>query len=190
MLFLGSCDKPKPNLNALSERTKKILELQSCEFIYRDVIYQGHLEKFLGLMTTKETRLLFSVKLRVKAGIDMAQGLEILPFAAPNSLGDPAVKILLPAASILSVDSDENSIHQYFVYEYGLFEEGKIKLLDFQDELGKARDQAKADAVKRGILLKAWNNSRTVIENLFRMAGFKTVIVELTAESPAEKQSK
>lgn len=177
-IVLVSCVEKTYDLSELTARSRNILELQSCEYIYRDVIYQGQLEKFLGLITSKEAKVLFSINLQVKAGIDLSQDLEITQIQTRSMEDGPGIRIRLPAASILSVDADENSIHQYFVYEYGLMADEKIKWLDVQDELTKSKVRAKQDAISRGILIKAWDNSTTVLRNVFHLAGFKTVLIE------------
>ena len=182
-----SCVENPHNLADLTVRSRKILELQSCEYVYRDVVYLGQLEKFLGIITSKETKVLFSINLRVKAGIDLSQKFEITPVQAASGNSGPAIRIRLPIAKILSVDADETTIHQYFVYEYGLMAEEKINLLDVQDELSKAKERAKNDAIKRNILNTAWNNSGNILRNLFHLAGFKTVLIEaLPDTAPTE----
>jgi len=186
MVCFFGCSVPSHDLTDLAARSRKLLELQSCEYVYRDVVYQGRLEKILGLITSKETRVLFSVNLKVKAGIDLSRKLEITPVPASSAAGEPAILLRLPAARILEVDSDENSIHQYFIYEYGLMQEERVKWLDVQDELAKSKEKIKADAIRRGILVKAWDNSGTILKNLFHLAGYKTVLIEPLPENTGE----
>lgn len=187
-LALAGCAAKTPDLAELSQRSQKILALQSCEYVYRDVVYLGHLEKLLGLLTTKETRVLFSVNLKIKAGLDLGGGYRAQAVPAPFGSPGPAVKLLLPPAAIREVDADESSIRQYFAMSYGLLQESKVSWLDVQAELAKAGERAKADAIKRGLLKRAWDNASTLLANLYRQAGFRTVIVEEAAPAPAPEK--
>ena len=186
-LLASGCSRPPPDLTVLGEKCRSILELQSCEFIYHDIIYQGKTEKLLGLLLTRDTRLLFSVDIRVSAGIDLANGpglvLESLPGPAD---GLPGLAIKLPYARILDSDADENTIHQYFVHEYGLDGGGKVNWLDFQDEIAQAKKRAEADALRRGLLDTAWENAAASLGSFFRLAGFGVVKVEKIPDSQVE----
>jgi hypothetical protein len=186
-LLASGCSRPPPDLTALGEKCRSILELQSCEFIYHDIIYQGKTEKLLGLLVTRDTRLLFSVDIRVSAGIDLQNGpdivLENLPAPAD---GLPGLVIQLPAARILDSDADENTIHQYFLHEYGLDGGGKVNWLDFQDEIAQAKKRAETDALKRGLLDTAWDNAAASLGSFFRLAGFGEVKVKKAPTAQAD----
>jgi hypothetical protein len=181
-LFLAACAKPVPPLGPLAEKSRSLLELESCEYVYHDIVYQGKQEKLLGLLTTKDTRLLFSIDIKVRAGIDLetspGMSLKSLP-AGENGL--PGLLVSLPPARISGTDADETTIHQYFIHEYGISGNSRVNWLDYQDEIARAKERAKADALQRGLLDSAWNNAAASLGAFFRLAGFGTVRVEKTA---------
>lgn len=174
-----SCQAPTPNLADLAEKSRPLLQLESCEFVYHDIIYQGSREKWLGLLTTKDNRLLFSVDIKVTAGLDLDEKPLLRLERGPGPDHDILV-VGLPAAHITGVDADEASIHQYFLHEYGWGGAQPVKWLDVQAEIGKAKERAASDATKRGLLDSAWNNAAGALGGFFRLAGFKNVRVEKT----------
>jgi hypothetical protein len=175
-LLWTACTEPAPDLPALAERSRALLQLESCEYLYHDIIYQSSQEKLLGLITTKDNRLLFSLDIRVSAGLDLA--------AAPvlrleqDATGKDTLVVALPPARVTGVDADEATIHQYFLHEYGWAGAQPVKWLEVQAEVGRAKGRASADAVRRGMLDNAWDNAAQALSGFFRLAGFKQVRVE------------
>lgn len=188
MVLFASCSDPKPDLKVAEEGLRNILKVEAAEFVYRDVVYQGREDKLLGIVTTGDTRLLFSVNFKVRAGIDLKKGLSMAYIEGLSKEQEPAVSVTIAPAEILSIDADESSIRELFSYEmsflektYGIGEDRRIKWLDVQDEVNKAKDRLRADAVARGIETRAWKNASSLIANFLRLAGFKTVRVEAMA---------
>lgn len=144
-------------------KVRNLAELHTFEQVYRDVVYLGEQRQFL-FFRTMDRQLLFSVNIRVRAGIDLRKGFTVLPGEDRKS-----VFVELPAPEILLVDADEQSISQYFVRERG----GEIGWIEVGAEIEAVKDQVAADAVSRGILQRAEANAREILESLFLQAGFE-----------------
>ena len=123
--------------------------------------------------------MLFGLDIRVSAGIDLSgqPGLQLLP-TTYDSAGRPGLLVRLPPARIVNCDADESSIHQYFIYEYGLGRQQKLPWLEVQDEIGRAKERASNDAIQHGLLDTAWQNAAQAITAFFHLSGFGEVRVE------------
>ncbi len=144
---------------------REILSLPTYEHIYRDIIYVGEEASFL-MFKTVDTKLLFSIDVKVQAGIDLKKGIELVP--GKNG----TITVHLPRAAILLVDADENSIHQYFLKERGK----EITRLSYYDEISRQKEQIEKDAIDRNILFKAEENAKKLIKKFLTLAGFKNVV--------------
>jgi hypothetical protein len=151
----------------IEQELSNLLELHTYEHIYRDVVYFGEEKTFLGLRTV-DRRILFSIDIRVRAGVDLQSGLRITADKSDRA----RVYVQLPPAEILSVDADETSIHQYFIREQG----GAIGLLELTDQLEEVKTRISEDAVDRGILDAAQDNAERIVMNFLSLAGFTTVV--------------
>ena len=163
------------NYEELTGKVREILEVPTFEQVYRDIIYYGEEKKLLAIKIV-DKRLLFSMDVVVKAGIDFTEGLEVLP-------GDnaEAVTLVLPHAKILLIDADEASIHQYFVKNRG----GDITLLDYYNEIDRTKERIRQDALNRGILFKAEENAVKLLRKFFGFAGFTDVEFEFKESGAA-----
>ena len=148
----------------IENQIRGILKLPSVEYLYREVIYVGQEAKFLGIKHL-DKRLLFSIDITVKAGIDLTKGLEI------RSLANQKIQVVLPEPEVLQIDADESSINQFFVKEWG----DKISRLDYYDEIVKSKTALKDDAVQRNILYKARINSEDMILRILNAYGIPDV---------------
>ena len=83
---------------------RDLLAIHTMEHVYRDVVYFGEEESFLFIPTV-DRRVLFSVNIRVQAGIDLTDGIEV--FRSEDN--DSEVFVRLPPAEILLVDADEST---------------------------------------------------------------------------------
>lgn len=156
----------------VERRVRDLLELHTYEHVYRDIVYFGEERSFL-FFRTMDRRLLFSVNFRVRAGIDLSTGLRLIPDAT-----DPTrLYVRLPAPRILLVDADESSIRQYFVREQG----GRITWLEYADQLERAGERIREEAIARGILDQAERNAVRVLENFLALAGFTAVEFDVAA---------
>ncbi|TVR93253.1 MAG: DUF4230 domain-containing protein [Spirochaetaceae bacterium] len=148
----------------IESRIRMLAELETAESVYRDIVYFGDARSFL-FFRTMDRRLLFAVNLHVRAGIDLAEGFHLRPD------GDGGVDVFMPSARVLIVDTDEQSIHQYFVREQG----GRIGYLEFSGSIEEVKDRVASDAVARGLLSRAEENARVLVANLLTIAGVREV---------------
>ncbi len=148
--------------NSIDQRLQSVLSLHTAEYLYNDVIYYGDQTSFLGIPTGAR-QILFSVDVRIRAGINIQEGLQV----AVNQMGE--VEIVLPEARILYADVEEKTIHQYFVRQYGR----QISWIDIQDVVAAAKDQLIVDAVKRGILQQADRQAESIVRNLLEGSGVR-----------------
>lgn len=164
-LMTASCiESGNPvSTSVIENQIRSILEVPVSEYIYREILYIGEEARFLGIKHL-DKRLLFSVNMVTRAGFDLSKGLEVHKTLS-------GIQIILPEPEILEVDADEDSIHQFFVKEWG----GKISRLDYYDELNKRKDGIRKDAVKRGILLKARENFEKTVSRLLHSLGISSV---------------
>ncbi len=137
------------------------------EYRYREIVYVGEQKSFLFIPTANK-EVLFSVEIRVQAGIDLQQPVTI----KRDGRNPRKIHINLPPPAVLLVDVDESTIQQYFVVEQG----SRILRMDYSKELESAKQRVLLDAQKRGILLEAERQARTLIEKILQTAGFEEVV--------------
>ena len=159
-----SCSGRRPNLGLLEEGVRSILELPAYEQIYRNIIYVDRERSFL-VFRTMHAQVLFSIEIRVQAGIDLSRGFRL------SRNDDRSVTVALPEAEILLVDADESTIHQYFAKSSG----GSVGRLDYYDEIERIKGEIEKDAIRREILTKAESNAQNLILQLLRGAGIEEV---------------
>ncbi|WP_319415960.1 DUF4230 domain-containing protein [Marispirochaeta aestuarii] len=163
-LFSGCSVDSEQRLSPIRQQIRSVLEIPSYEHIYREVIYLGKENSFLGFRTLDQ-RLLFAVDMRVQAGIRLDRGFQLRP------AGTRRIDILLPPAEILLIDADEESIEQFFLLERG----GSITHTEYYDEIELSKESVRDDAVSRGILDKAEENARTLIRGILSGAGYREI---------------
>ncbi len=144
----------------MEDQLKQMIQLQTAEHWYRDIIYIGEQSKILGI-PTRDRHLLFGIRMKVIAGIDLKDS----GFRLYRRGG--AVYAALPEARVLAVDADDSSIEEYVSAGRGK----PVSMLTYFDEISGAKAVAQADAVNRGILEQAENNAKSIIRNLLAMAG-------------------
>lgn len=165
-LILTACSgASRPDADVLEQRIRSILELPTYEQVYRDIVYVDRERSFL-MFRTMHAQVLFSIDIRVQAGIDLTEGVSV----SPDS-DDRRVTVKLPEAKVLLIDADERTIHQFFVKESG----GNIERLEYYDEIDRIKSQIRDDAIDRDILSKAASNARSLITGLLTAAGFEEV---------------
>jgi hypothetical protein len=177
-LAAAGCSGPKEQpIEEVETRIREILSLATYEHVYRDVVYVGEEARFLGI-PTKDKRTLFSIDVNVRAGIDFTEGIDV----SVGSDGTALVK--LPPAKILSIDADEGTIHQYFVKDLG----GNLSRIQYYEEINRKKEFLEADAVERGILVKAEDNAKLLIRNFLALAGFEQVEFEDLPKSAPRRE--
>jgi len=151
-------------ISPIRQQIRGVLEIPSYEHIYREVIYLGKENSFLGFKTLDQ-RLLFAVDMRVQAGIRLDRGFEL------RSSGRRKIDILLPPAEILLIDADEESIEQFFLLERG----GSITHTEYYDEIELSKEAVREDAIRRDILHKAEENARALIRGILSGTGYREI---------------
>jgi hypothetical protein len=171
----GCLKNNAPPPDEIETRVRDILSLPTYEHIYRDVVYVGEEARFIGILT-KDKSVLFSIDVNVRAGIDLTEGLDI---TFPDTR---SAVVSIPPARVLSIDADENTIHQYFLREWG----GNLSTLQYYDEINRKKDFLLEDAVSRGILVKAERNAEQLIRNFLELSGFENIEIRKTRQPPAK----
>jgi hypothetical protein len=170
-ISLGACDFQADTSRRLptdvERQIRTVLELPSYEYLYRDIIYISDQAEFLGFRH-KDTQLLFAVDVRLQAGVNLKKGVQVTPISAGG------LSINLPAAEILLIDADENSITQYFKKEFG----GQIERLAYYDEISLSKERIRKEAVDRGVLTQAQSNAASVVRSLLQSQGISPVEVK------------
>lgn len=162
----------------LENRIESLLELSTYEHIYRDLVYFGEERSFLFIKTV-DRAVLFSIDIRVRAGIDLADGVTV----TADRRDPQRIYVRLPDAEVLAVDADESSIEEYFIREQG----GRVGLLELTDQIDEAKARVAEEAVERGILERADENARELITGFLRMAGFAEVVFATGDEGTDEE---
>lgn len=180
VLSLSSChfvdDSSRRPPAAVERHIKAVLELPTYEYVYRDIIYIADQAEFLGFRH-RDKQLLFSVDVRLQAGIDLKKGVRV------SRTGPQGLTISLPAPEILIIDADENSITQYFKKEFG----GAISRLEYYDEISQSKAHIHRDALERGILIQARENAASVVRSLLQSQGFGPVQVQFRRSPEASR---
>ena len=174
------CCAPERSIEIVrvEEQLRSLLELQTYEHIYRDVVYFGEERRFLGIRTV-DRAVLFAVDISVRAGIDLQQDFMLTRDRTSRS----RIYVRMPEARVLSVDADEGSIHEYFIREQG----GRINLMELTGQLGEVKERTRRDAVDRGLLVQAQENARAIVRRFLALAGY-TDVVFTTVSSDGEIQ--
>lgn len=166
LFFLFGCQRSSDLSDVeLENQVRALLELPTFEQIYKDIIYVDENKSFL-MFKTVDKRVLFSIDIKVQAGLDFHDGFSV------RKVTRNEVEVYLPEAKILLVDADESSIHEYFIKEKG----DKITRLEYYDEINDKKDFIAKDAIDRGILDRARQNAESLLTKLFHAIGFDTVI--------------
>ncbi len=167
MTVLLSCSGDDGNsaAEALELSVRNILEIPAYEQIYRDIVYIGEEQKVL-FFTTTDKRLLFSVDIKIQAGIRNADNIKI-ELSGKTGDGQKAARVYVPRSEILLVDADESSIEQYFIKEQG----GDISRLDYYNEINAKKDDLVKTAIESGLLEKADSNVQKLIRGFLELSG-------------------
>ena len=159
-------------LQTVERQIRELAALATTRFDYRDVVYYRRQTRVLGL-PAGDQETLFSVEIAVIAGIDLTRELSVETTGRSDR-----VMVTLAAPEILRVDADETSLRQY------LFRErfGRIDWLDLADEVERAKERNRDDALQRGILEQAERQAQSVVRGLLSSAGFTSVDVRFAPQ--------
>ena len=154
----------------VQDRIRRILEIPGYEYVYRDVIYFDEERSFI--IFKKRKAVLFSVDVRIRAGVDLSRGFGLSP------RGPGRIVVTLPPAEILLADADEESIREYFVEER--FD--VLKRLDYYDQIDRSKERITADALERGILAKTDERIESLVRDVLSRAGYTWIRFEGPAQ--------
>jgi hypothetical protein len=170
--------RQEERVTATRARIERLQSLVTTRYRYRDIVFFERETRLLGIPSGSQ-EILFAVEMEIHAGVNLGRG-----FTVEMDPADPArVYITLPAAEVLRVDADEESINQYLIRE----RLSRIDWLDVADELEAAKERNRQDAVERGILQRAEVQTRSVVAGLARAAGFRAAEVRFRpGEDPDE----
>ena len=178
-LIIAGCAPSRPaQVIRMQEQIESLLELHTYEHIYRDLVYFGEEQSFLGIPTV-DRAVLFSVDIRVRAGMDLADGVVL----TADRTSPDRIYVRLPNPEILTVDADESSIEEYFIRERG----GSVGLLELSEQLEGAKARTAEEAVRRGILEQADANARRIVRGFLNLAGFSEVVFASTSTSDEDE---
>ncbi len=177
--LLGGCEaRAESRTVRLKQQLHSLFELHTAEAVHRDVIYIAEQRSML-FWRTVDSRVLFAVDYRIRAGLDLSRGLRVRPVP-----GFPRrVRVSLPAAQVLSIDADESSIEQYVLHERGR----RFGWLEIAAELEHAKDRVAAEAERYGLLERAEANARELARGLLAGAGFTDVEIRF-GYAPADRR--
>lgn len=165
LITFQSCSSPEPRTTASLELSiRSILEMPTCEQIYRDIVYIGEEQRVLFIKTL-DKRLLFSVDIIIQAGIAQTDKIRITMKDGMDGAKAGAV-VTIPKAEILYADADERTIEQYFIKEWG----GEISRLDYYDEINRKKEELIREAEEGGLLERAEVNAEQLIRNFLTLA--------------------
>jgi hypothetical protein len=167
LLLIGCMPVSEVETVRMEDRIESLLQLHTYEHRYRDLVYFGEEKSFLFIKTV-DRAVLFSVDIRVTAGLDLSDGVTL----TPDRFEHDRIYVRLPPATILTVDADESSIEEYFLREQG----GRIGLLELSDQIESAKARTEEEAIERGILEQADANARSIVRGFLNLAGFSEVV--------------
>ena len=167
--ILSTCTARRPPVSQVAlarQSITRLLQLPTYELVYRDVVYVDK-NAPLSFMGIGGGEALFAVDVRICAGVTLETSLHI------EASGPEAVVVYLPQAQVLSVDADESSVREYFVRS-PLF--GGTSQADYYDALEPLKGELVAEAVDSGLLIRAHENAKRLVEGLLRAAGLRRVV--------------
>lgn len=158
--LLTSCVPGRARLmeSRAQESITSVLTLHTAEYVYREVVYFGEQNSIFGIIPLNDRRILFSVDISVRAGVDLQDRLEVS--LTPGRV----LNIYLPPGEILYSDVDESTIHQYFIREQGR----SISWLEVQDLMGQVKSELEMFALERGIINQAERKARELIRQMLQ----------------------
>ena len=182
LISLAACTgEERLSIEDVEDHIREILTLPTYEHVYRDIVYVGEEASFLGIesLKTVDRKTLFAIDVIVQGGIDLNEGVLL------EDPGDGSITVKLPPARVLSIDADENSIHQYFSKD----KRNRISFLQYYDEIDRKKIFLEEDAIARGLLVKAEENAHRLIANFLNLAGFDDVNFEVNRRLPAPEST-
>ena len=163
--MLGACEyRSERRSTHLRHRLETLFELHTAETVHRDIVYIDERREVL-LWRLLDTRVLFSVDYRVRAGLNLAEGVQVrrVPWRRAE------LQVTLPPAKVLSVEIDESSIQQHLLRRRGR----RLGWLEIAAELERVKDRVADDAERYGLLQRAEANAAELARSVLTGAGFE-----------------
>ena len=170
LLVFSACSQESGTIppESLVLSIRNILEMPAYEQIYHDIVYIGEERKVL-FITTSDKKVLFSIDIRIQAGIRNAEQISIE--VSTDKDGKRKAAVSLPESEILLADADEKTIEQYFIKERG----GEISRLEYYDEINRRKEELIANAIKTGILEQADENIKNLVSGFLLLSDIDEV---------------
>lgn len=153
----------------LGKKLDALGELVSYTQRYRSVFYTRE-TKYLF----QEKALLFTAEYDVQAGIDLAEGFDLLP-------QKEGVLLRLPAGRIFHVDADDKSLEEFMVKErFSVIDTG-----DYLPLISAERENIYQQAMDQDLPRLAEERAAVLIRALFHSAGIENLTIQFNREGPA-----
>lgn len=166
----------RPTIGAVRSQIRDLQTLVTQEYTYRDIVFFDEETRLLGVRTGSK-QVLFAVEIRVIAGIDFSDAIEVEYLDRDRR----RAFVTLPEPTILRVDAVEDTIDQYFVRE-------GFTSIDWRAvsvEVEAAKERNRRDAIERGVLTDAKERSERLIRDMLQEIGFQEVEVRFR---PTERE--
>ena len=146
------------DVTVVEERIRSLGLLVTQEYDFKDVIDYSEAKTLLGWTLPGTTsRFLASYEGNVQAGIDFEE------VEVRKDDDSRTVTVVLPAAEILNVTIDNDSLEVYEEIDgWGT----DISVEDFNSSQTELKEKARESAIEKGLLTKADQNAQTIVGNL------------------------
>lgn len=166
---------PPPDLNSARNRVENLSTLTTSRYEYRDVIFFGEETRLLGIPTGNR-EMLFAIRIDVIAGLHLTDAVSV----EVGGRRDRELFVTLPAPEVIRVEAREETIDQYFA-RTGL---RGVDWLDVSEEVERAKERDRRDALERGILDKARLQGEFLVRELLLAAGYEVVHIRFKPPRP------
>jgi hypothetical protein len=159
------------NVSGVLTEIKQISQLDTVEMYFNEILDYSESMNFNGIeIPFTEKKFIFIVKAKVQSGIDLSNISE-----DDIQINDQKITLTLNKAKITSKE-----ILEYNAYSEsdGLF--NKVSNEDTLKTLNEFRVRLEEQALDSGILMKAEDNARIVLESFLRLLGFEEIEINFS----------
>lgn len=159
------------NVSGVLTEIKQISQLDTVEMYFNEILDYSESMKFSGItIPFTEKKFIFIVKAKVQSGIDLSNISE-----SDIQIIDRKITLTLNKAKITSKE-----ILEYNAYSEsdGLF--NKVSNEDTLKTLNEFRVRLEEQALDSGILMKAEDNAKIVLESFLRLLGFEEIVINFS----------
>lgn len=161
-------EKSELNVSSVLEKVTQISQLDTVEMYFSEILdYQSALSINGFNLPFTEKKFIFTVKAKVQSGIDLASLTE-----ENIQITDKKIALTLNRAKITSKE----------ILEYRAFSEvdgigNPVTTEDTLNTLNNFTERLEKQALENGILEKAEENAKLVLENFLILIGFEEVVI-------------